>query len=88
MEEKNVLIENNFIEDSNNDQEKPLRSQPRTKNKEKECKVIRYDSYKNTLDVNFDGYGIRINNVKKFNGDTVIIKYKGDIGKPNFEYKI
>ena len=40
------------------------------------------------LDVNFEGHGIRIKNVDNFVGDTVIIKYKSEIGKPDFEYKL
>ena len=54
----------------------------------KECKVIAYNKHSNTLDVKFDGYGIRIKDVKDFSGDTVELKYNGEIGKPNFEYKL
>jgi len=56
--------------------------------KTKECKVIAYNKRTNTLDVKFDGYGIRIKDVKDFSGDTVEVKYKGEIGKSNFEYKL
>lgn len=56
--------------------------------KTKECKVIKYDNVKNILDINFDGFGIRIENVKDFSGDTVKVKYKGEIGKPNFVYEL
>ena len=56
--------------------------------KEKECKVISYNKKSKYLDVNFDGFGIRVKDVKDFNGSTVVIKYKGEIGKANFEYKI
>ena len=56
--------------------------------KTKVCKVIAYNKRTNTLDVKFDGYGIRIKDVKDFSGDTVEVKYKGEIGKPNFEYKL
>lgn len=72
-------------------QEELPKIQPRkTKNqfKEKECKVIRYNKLTKTLDISFDGYGIRVKNVKDFSGDLVTIRYKGEIGKPNFEYKI
>ncbi|MDE6491550.1 MAG: hypothetical protein K2L37_00155, partial [Lactobacillus sp.] len=45
-----------------------------------ECKVISYNEKLKTLDVNFSGYGIRIKDVPNFYGDTVTIRYKGDIG--------
>lgn len=56
--------------------------------KEKECEVIHYDKIHKTLDIKFDGYGIRIKNIETFNGDTVIVKYKSEIGKPSFEIKL
>lgn len=56
--------------------------------KNKECKVIAYNKHANTLDIKFDSYGVRIRDVKKFNGDIVTVKYKGEIGKPNFECKL
>ena len=58
------------------------------KHKTIKCKVINYNKITNSLDISFDGYGIRFNGVKDFVGDTVIVKYKGEIGKPNFEYKL
>lgn len=56
--------------------------------KTKECKVIAFHEHDNTLDVKFDDYGIRIKGVKSFHGDTAVIKYKGNIGRPNFEYTL
>lgn len=56
--------------------------------KTKVCKVIAYNKRTNTLDIKFDEYGIRIKNVKSFNGDVATVKYKGEIGKSNFEYKL
>ena len=53
--------------------------------KTKECPVISYNKHSNTLDIMFDKYGIRIKNVKDFIGNIVNVKYKGEIGKPNFE---
>lgn len=92
MEENMILNESM---DTTNDteiiQEELPNIHPRkTKNqfKEKECKVIRYNKLTKTLDVSFEGYGIRVKNVKEFSGNTVSVKYKGEIGKPNFEYKI
>lgn len=54
------------------------------------CKVISYNKKNNTLDVLFNGYGIRIKNVQNFDNtiNTVDIQYKGEIGKSNFEYKV
>lgn len=53
-----------------------------------ECRVLSYNKKSLDLDVNFNGYGIRIKNVKNFKGDTATLKYKGDIGQPNFDYKL
>lgn len=90
MEEKLILEESTHMEEKIN--EELPRVQPRKKNKndykEKECKVISYNSRNNTLDVKFDRYGIRIKNVKFFDGNTVKVKYKGEIGKPNFECRL
>lgn len=55
---------------------------------EKICKVISYDKKAKTLDVSFDGFGIRLSNVDNFDGDKATIKYKGKIGKSNFTYKL
>lgn len=98
MEEKMILDESVIVEEVKEEtheeviQEELPKIQPRKKNKnefkEKECKVIRYNKFAKTLDIKFDGYGIRFKDVKDFSGNTVIIKYKGEIGKPNFEYKL
>lgn len=56
--------------------------------KSKMCDVIAYDEDKHTLDVRFERYGIRIKNIENFNGNTAEVKYKGEIGKPNFEYRL
>lgn len=57
--------------------------------KDKYCKVINYNKTNKTLDVKFDTYGIRIENVDDYNGkEYVTIKYKSEIGKPDFEYKL
>jgi len=87
------IIEGSQDENQNVIQEKFSKVQPRkNKSKEdfksKECKVISYNKHTNTLDVNFDGFGIRLNDVKNFVGNTAIIKYKGEIGKPDFKYKL
>lgn len=59
--------------------------------KTKECKIISYNQRTNALDVLFDNYGIRIADVKGLedsNIPTINIKYKGEIGKPDFEYRL
>ena len=97
MEENKILDESITMEEIKEEttkketKEKLPKIQPRkAKNnyKEKECKVIGYNKITNSLDISFDGYGVRFNDVKDFVGDTVIVKYKGEIGKPNFEYKL
>lgn len=56
--------------------------------KEKECKVINYNKSTKTLDIEFDRYGIRIKNIDSFDGtEMVIVKYKSEIGKPDFMVK-
>lgn len=58
--------------------------------KGKECEIINYDNHTKSLDINFDGYGIRIRNVELSTNDNSMIKvkYKGEIGKPNFIVKV
>lgn len=56
--------------------------------KTKKCKVLKLNNNTQNLDIDFDGYGIRIHNAKNISGDTVELKYKGTIGKPNFIYKL
>lgn len=70
--------------------EETLPRKPKRNNnfKTKICKVISYNKAFKTLDILFEQYGIRIYNVFDFQGDTVEIKYKGTIGKPNFVYKL
>lgn len=56
--------------------------------KTEKCKVLSYDEFTKELDVDFKGYGIRIKNVDKVNSDFISIKYRGEIGTPNFIYKL
>lgn len=89
METIEELTETNV---SNNAKELDAFSQKRTKSntfKEKKCKVISFNKQDKTLDVIFDKFGIRIKNVTYFNDSTfVTVLYRGEIGKPNFEYKL
>ena len=58
--------------------------------KEKECKIINYNNRTKSLDIDFDGYGIIIKNIEfSQNNDLIVkVKYKGEIGKPNFILKV
>lgn len=82
MEDVKEILEDNV-------EETTLPKKPKQKNgfKTKKCKVISYDKRTKRLDVDFDGYGVRITNVEDFEGEFASIKYKGEIGNPNFECK-
>lgn len=57
----------------------------------KKCTVLWYDKISHVLDVEFDGYGIRISDVRDFKGcigSIIDIKYKGEIGNSNFQFKM
>jgi len=43
---------------------------------------------KSFVDINFMDKGIRIKTDRTFNSETVEVKYKGSIGKPDFEYSL
>lgn len=58
------------------------------KYKTEKCKVLLYNEKTKELDINFKGYGIRLNNVDKIDSDFVLLKYHGEIGKPNFSFKL
>lgn len=94
MEDNAVNIQGN--PDINNpipdDEKKIAKNETAKKNKGSyktvECRVLSYDGKTMALDIDFNGYGIRIKNVKDFYGDSVTIKYRGEIGKPNFDFKL
>ena len=52
--------------------------------KTERCKVLLYNKRTKVLDINFMGYGIRIPHAEHIDSDYVTIKYRGEIGKPNF----
>ena len=58
------------------------------KYKTEKCKVLSYNKKTKELDIDFKGYGIRINNVRNINSDYVDIKYIGEIGKSNFSCEL
>ena len=58
------------------------------KYKTEKCKVLSYNKKTKELDIDFKGYGIRLNNAEVINSDYVDIKYIGEIGKPNFSCEL
>lgn len=86
--DKNNCMESLEISENEDLTKKSKRQSLRNDYKEKECPVISYDKHYKTLDIMFDNYGVRIKNVDNFVGNKVDIKYKGELGKPNFEIKI
>lgn len=52
------------------------------------CKVLLYDETTKELDLDFNGFGIRINGVDKCDSEFITIKYKGEIGTSNFTCKL
>ncbi|KAI4445122.1 hypothetical protein C823_007629 [Eubacterium plexicaudatum ASF492] len=90
--EENLKIDNDdssvLINDSNTSKKNKILSNKNYKSQN--CKVISYNKNNKTLDVQFNGYGIRIKNVLNFDNTIteVSILYKSEIGKPDFEYKL
>lgn len=56
--------------------------------KEKECPILSFNKKTSCLDIQFDTYGIRLKNNQNVSGDKITVKYKGEIGKPNFKIKL
>lgn len=91
MDNKETVLDfdkNNIEQSGSLLSKKPKNNLQKNDFKDKECKVIKYDKFEKTLDVLFGCYGIRIFNVKNFSNDIAVVKYKGEIGKPNFEYRL
>ena len=96
MEEKDMILNEVVtpMEETEKKEEVLLPKKPKNnfmkiEYKTKKCNVIFYNRNTKNLDIKFDKYGIRIKNVNDFNEDNYVeIKYKGEIGKPNFEYKL
>lgn len=86
--EKSILTESS--ETSENDDKLKNSKRQSTKNdfKVKECSVISYNKHSKTLDIMFDNYGIRLKNIETFTENTINIKYKGELGRPDFEIKL
>lgn len=90
--EEIVKIDNSDAVTLSNDPNTYKKSKPLVNKNYKvmKCKVISYNKKDNVLDILFNGYGIRVKNVQNFDNtiDIVNIQYKGEIGKPSFEYKV
>ncbi len=56
--------------------------------KTKECEVVSYNQKTFELIFNFKGINLRFTGIKNDIGNTITVKYKGEIGKPNFEIKL
>lgn len=56
--------------------------------KTEKCKVLFYNKNTKELDINFLGYGIRLHDINKDITDVVAVKYRGEIGTPNFHCRL
>jgi len=56
--------------------------------KTEKCKVLSYNEKTKELDIDFKGYGIRLNNINNIESNFVTVKYYGEIGKPNFSCEL
>lgn len=61
---------------------------PAEKFKTELCNVLSYNKSTRELDIDFLGYGIRLHNVEKDIGNTILVKYRGEIGNDNFICKL
>lgn len=66
------------------DNKKYMKSQPKTK----KCKVLFYDLNKNILHLDFDGFGIQIEDKTGLNKKEVEIFYTSEIGKSDFKFEL
>lgn len=55
------------------------------KGKIKKCPAKYFFGY---ITIDFNGFGIKVLNESNLTSDFVFIEYFGEIGKPNFEFKI
>lgn len=78
--------ENENIE-TNKKETSSTTSKKETLKKEK-CKVLDYNETTKELDIEFKGYGVRINGVSQKIENEVLVKYYGEIGKPNFKCEL
>ena len=86
--DKNIFTESSETSENEDITKKSKRQSLKNEFKEKECRVISYNKHSKTLDIMFDNYGIRLKNIETFTENTINIKYKGDLGRPDFEIKL
>lgn len=72
-----------------NKEEKIIVEKPTSKRyKTEKCKVLSYNDKSKELDIDFKGYGIRLNNINNIQSDFVTVKYYGEIGKSTFSCEL
>lgn len=86
--DENIVVEENVIESADVDNNITEFKDTTNKYKTELCRILAYNSITKELDVDFKNYGVRIQNVSNVKDDYVTVKYKGDIGKPNFICKL
>lgn len=52
--------------------------------KTQRCKILHYDKGTGELDIDFLGFGIRLYGISTEEKDYINIRYRGEIGKPDF----
>lgn len=70
----------------NTENKNATKNEPRYKREK--CKVLSFNEKTKELDIEFKGYGIRLYDASKPDSEFVFVKYRGEIGKPNFQYKV
>ncbi len=89
LEENKEIIGEHLVEENTSEKTgKTYNKKAKNEFHEKKCKVIHYNRHTKTLDIQFDGYGIRLKDIQDFNGDVADVKYKGEIGRSDFSVKI
>lgn len=57
--------------------------------KTENCKVLNYDKISKELDIEFKGFGIKLENINKdIVSEFVKVEYTSDIGKADFSFKL
>lgn len=88
MEDVKEIMEEIVEKESTTTLPKKPKNNKFNSSKTKECKVVSYNKKTLELIISFNGTNIKFTGVKNINGDTISVKYKGEIGKPNFECKL
>ena len=89
MEDTNVTVLNESVDAVTEPNDKP-KAQVKKKStyKERECRVLRFNKDK-TIDIMFDKYGVKLRTtMDNYDAKTMTVKYKGTIGRKDFEIKL